>query len=594
MAKESPDILDRLSVENKETLELNRELRNKERKEKEEKDKERKRASETRIEDSHNFHRTKKQRMEDATNATASTFNNSAATNMSEENGDFHPRDNDPQKANSQHPAVPATVSTAIAPSSASVSGSTSVKIRQLDSDAVIQSPTPTQVNTSSTSGDSNTSVPESLRQANPTAITASQQPADNTNNNTLSQPHLGTTVPSPSPSPSYGTHESSHDGHSVQGSLTTKSSTPNVASSATKSASPSNNTSYPSQPRSSQDLVSLLMASQTSAVDTEMIEPEMPRFMDENPETAIFSNDRDMIAELNDHFRDTILLGYRKNLHLDKVDAHINEILELCGRLNFDSVKARLLDFAGQRQQNPSSRAHICDLDHNAEPATIFNAIVVSAGNAHDAKLQRIYGQMRLCKSVERKIREGYVPEYMEHLSGTQSPMLPGLYIDDIADKMCLGGSQDAKKRKRKQLRGEHRAGKQWIQLVKDLGRPGIVFVIVFAGQWERENARRIVKSFTDSWSSGISCYAFAQAWNDFQRDCLTHILLQLPSIRRLIEEIGDTALEDFCRQGRLSSEVMGRIQGCCGPQMSFVESESVSESDSESASGTENEDKR
>ncbi|KAL8683533.1 MAG: hypothetical protein Q9224_006677 [Gallowayella concinna] len=357
-------------------------------------------------------------------------------------------------------------------------------------------------------------------------------------------------------PSPSCGSHDSIHKDCSVQGSVTIQASTPDLALSNDKLTT----TTHASSSRNG-SCSSILPPNPSPAGFISKIAG--PHLMNEDAEIAIRKRDKDILQELKDHFKEQILPKYKNIVHLEKVNDRISEVFDLCPRLNFARLRSDLLSFAEQRQRNPISRTHVSNLDANAEPMAIFNAIAVSVGDASDARLVRIYGQINLWKSIERKIKENHVPRYLT--STPSSKPSASFYIDDLADRLCKGAVQDTKIEKRNQLHKEHKAGKQWIQLIHDFGGSGVIFIFVFAE---------------------LGGHKFAHGYNDFQRDCLTHILSQLPSIKTLANQIGNSALADFCRHGQLSAEVIERVKRCCGPRMVFIESEDdVSESEDDGA---------
>ncbi|KAL8779989.1 MAG: hypothetical protein Q9213_006678 [Squamulea squamosa] len=230
------------------------------------------------------------------------------------------------------------------------------------------------------------------------------------------------------------------------------------------------------------------------------------------------------------------------------------DSVLGLCPKLNFDIVKHRMLEFAAQRRKDPGSRAQIVDLAEDAEPVTIFQAIKISGVNESDAKLHGIYGQLRLVDSIDRKVKEGYTHEMYDNIQDIAKAELPSFYISEMAYKMCKGQSRNDKEKTERKLRSERNAGIQWLKIMNSLWGIGIVFVFVFAK---------------------ISRTALTEGFGSFQHACLAYVISELPSIQNLVQCLGDNALEDFCRNGRLSKEIEVKIRGCKAPEMTFHGSE-------------------
>ena len=203
-----------------------------------------------------------------------------------------------------------------------------------------------------------------------------------------------------------------------------------------------------------------------------------------ENPEIAIFSEDKETLQQLRSHFEEELHPGFSRSIKATKSDKDISEVLGLCPMLNFDRVQSDLLAFIILRRQRPGSRAHIIDLGENAEPVEIFQAINISGVNEADAKLHRVYGQIRLVESIDRKVKSGYVPMSHTNVNDIKQAQLPTFYLDDMAYEMCRGQSLDARKKLENKLQREREAGMHWIEMIGSMGGMGIVFVLIFAGR--------------------------------------------------------------------------------------------------------------
>lgn len=54
---------------------------------------------------------------------------------------------------------------------------------------------------------------------------------------------------------------------------------------------------------------------------------------------------------------------------------------------------------------------------------------------------------------------------------------------------------------------------------------------------------------------------YSISKKWTQFQVDSFKFIATHVPSIRELARSIGDNALENYCRQGKLLEEIVQRV---------------------------------
>ncbi|KAL8711236.1 MAG: hypothetical protein Q9220_004381 [cf. Caloplaca sp. 1 TL-2023] len=279
---------------------------------------------------------------------------------------------------------------------------------------------------------------------------------------------------------------------------------------------------------------------------------------IDKNPEIAIYTKDTDMIERLKNTFRADIRPAYTSFSLNATIEWDIERVVTLVGRLNFDFVQYQLQDFAGHKKLKPNVRASINELPEDAEPGAIFDSLQELGANDADAKLHRIYGQLRLVRAVDKKVQTGFVPKLYAKTKDIREVVprveLAGFYLDELADEMYDGCSRREKLRKRGRLGRQHLEGRHWEKLIKDFGGIGAVFVVVFAE---------------------ISPHALARKFNDFQRACFGHVIRMMPSIQNLICAFGATTLDDFCREGKFSEELMARIDGCSGPVLEASESD-------------------
>ena len=72
---------------------------------------------------------------------------------------------------------------------------------------------------------------------------------------------------------------------------------------------------------------------------------------------------------------------------------------------------------------------------------------------------------------------------------------------------------------------------------------------------------------SFNSKAQVELSGWWIRQSWSPFQRQCIAHIADHLPSIKELVEVMGDDVLDHFCRHGFLDEDTVARfeeVEGC------------------------------
>ncbi|KAL8639999.1 MAG: hypothetical protein Q9228_003039 [Teloschistes exilis] len=202
------------------------------------------------------------------------------------------------------------------------------------------------------------------------------------------------------------------------------------------------------------------------------------------NHEIAIYSQDKHMMRHLTYEFYTIVFPQFPRRVNPERLDDDIDELMLVCQKLNFDTLKYRILEFAERRMKNPNKKAKIADLTDSTDPSAIFHAIQISAANEVDARLHRIYCQIRLVAAIEKRIRNAADPNSKERLPASMQPScLPGYFLDELADQMCEGDTGDIRRKIRGRLRREHNAGRQWLKMFKELGGEGVSLVFCFAG---------------------------------------------------------------------------------------------------------------
>lgn len=155
------------------------------------------------------------------------------------------------------------------------------------------------------------------------------------------------------------------------------------------------------------------------------------------------------------------------------KREQDMEEILVMFERLNFWAIQYRLMTFGERRLRSPRVIAKIAELADKSDPVAVFRAIEASSATESDAKLHRVYGQVQLVKSIERKL--GRIP-------GTTKA---DSFLSDMANNdLAKGESKHIRDKTLSKLRREYDAGRKWLQTIETFNGEGIVFIFVFASE--------------------------------------------------------------------------------------------------------------
>lgn len=306
--------------------------------------------------------------------------------------------------------------------------------------------------------------------------------------------------------------------------------------------------------------------------------------------EVALISGDEAQKEIFESHLIEYVWPQFEHRIKLGKRAQHIEEIVAMTDQLNFWTIQHDLLGFAERRQKAPGVIARVSDLAKNSDPVAIFHAIEASQTNEIDAKLHRVYGQVRLVRSIEETIANGYEPSEATLSLRHKRKEYWGYFLSDMADSMCEGESEETRDKTWGKLCREYDAGKRWLDTIQSFGGEGIVFIFIFASTSDPLKKPRDRMSLTDELTGelpGIQCYAVSHTYTAFQRACIELLFTWIPSMSRLVECFGADALDRFCRLGRLEEGTMSRIRGCEGPKIapteSFDEMEMDEDEDSE-----------
>ncbi len=291
----------------------------------------------------------------------------------------------------------------------------------------------------------------------------------------------------------------------------------------------------------------------------------------------------------------------HRSNVKNHEQDAET--ILAMAEDLNFWKMQSGIHLFGKKRMESPRGGgggavvARISELAGNPDPVAVFHAIEASSSTEHEARLHKVYAQVRLVRCITRKIDDGYRPKEAKLLPRTTRKQYPKFFLSDMADGMCAGEPKEMRDKKWVKLQREYNAGRRWLETMETFKGEGIAFVIVFAGEL------KACRSPYGHWPSlslsppfpllpqlrltpalpEIPCELIARCYNAFQRACMEFVFTWIPSVSRLIKCFGKDALDSFCRLGRLEEGTLNRIRDCEGPEI--APPESVDEMDEGSA---------
>lgn len=186
-----------------------------------------------------------------------------------------------------------------------------------------------------------------------------------------------------------------------------------------------------------------------------------------------------------------------------NKRDHDMDEIMSMIERLNFWVIQYRIIIFAEKRLRSPGIMAKVSELTDESDPVAVYHAIEASSAKEYDAKLHRIFGQVRLVKAVQEKVDRGYVPKQAKLLPGTLPIEYTKLSLQDMAEEMTNGEPKDVQIRTWEKLRREHQAGKKWMKIMESFGGEGIVFILLFASKYTSSGFVAL-SLFTDLYRNG------------------------------------------------------------------------------------------
>ena len=244
--------------------------------------------------------------------------------------------------------------------------------------------------------------------------------------------------------------------------------------------------------------------------------------------------------------------------------ESHIDDILSVCTRLNFDIVKHKLLGYLAGRPE-PTSRPKAATTPLSTwemhDPMEIVKALQIIGSDDQHSKVHRVFAQMRLYDMVKSKSESNGILTSQgsgKHVSGHL------IVLENLAKRRAGDDSIAAQESMERRYTTSYFAGKRWSELAAWFDGVGIVLVFITSS---RCSTCRISASRTNL-SLGIGNSYVESGWNEFQRDCLKYIADFLPSIKRLARRMGADVLDEYCRLGNLSEDLTGeikRVKGYC-----------------------------
>ena len=174
---------------------------------------------------------------------------------------------------------------------------------------------------------------------------------------------------------------------------------------------------------------------------------------------------------------------------HAKKRTSPSDELRELfltCRKLPFRIVKGRLLVELRNRIKAPGQKTAIPSTADLFNPTDILNALQSIKMTTINAKVNRAYGQMRLYKSVQGKIKcPGYVPEKTLRDGVTAHRSILAQMVRRTAGDLSEKELSD----KINSCVYEYEGGQKWVRVGEWFGGEGIILVFVTAGEWNQKN---------------------------------------------------------------------------------------------------------
>ena len=164
-----------------------------------------------------------------------------------------------------------------------------------------------------------------------------------------------------------------------------------------------------------------------------------------------------------------------------------LRELFLTCRKLPFRIVKGRLLVELRNRIRAPGQKTAIPSTADLFNPNDILNALQSIKMTTINAKTNRAYGQMRLFKSVQGKIKcPGYVPD----TALTHGVAAHRSILAQMVRRAAPNLSEEELSDKKNSAIYEYEAGQKWVHVGEWFGGEGIILVFVTAGEWDQKEA--------------------------------------------------------------------------------------------------------
>ena len=168
----------------------------------------------------------------------------------------------------------------------------------------------------------------------------------------------------------------------------------------------------------------------------------------------------------------------YRANRVFDR-KAELQVLFDICRKLPLRIVKALLLRELRDRIEVPGTRTEIPLTGNMSNSSDILDALQCIKGTTINSKIHRVYGQMKLFRSVQNDIEKGNIP-YVGVDRGVSAHMvILEKAASDAAGKVSLKEQTERKNF----FNDEYNAGRKWVDVCEWFNGPGIVLIFVTAG---------------------------------------------------------------------------------------------------------------
>ena len=168
--------------------------------------------------------------------------------------------------------------------------------------------------------------------------------------------------------------------------------------------------------------------------------------------------------------------------------------VLNTCASLDFDRTKSVLLEYLRDRIKVPGGRMIMPSTWSMTSPDEIFGALQSMQFNTIDAKIHRIYGQIKFFDSVEESCS---ISRRQKARKATHNHVAPHLVIlEERANKYAGEVTEKEKQKISNSYHYEYFTGQKWSQVVKWFGGHGIVLAFVCAGKYGKMTAHCLHQS--------------------------------------------------------------------------------------------------